>query len=288
MMRNVRYVFESVALALLMLVFRLMPVDYASACGGWIGRVIGLRLGVSRKAIRHLQAAFPDKPQHEIDGIVRDMWDNLGRVLAEYPHLRFIAQHRVTFHGGDVIDDLTARKQGAIFVSGHLANWEVGAAALYVQYGLQVNAMYRALNNPYADQLLAHFRTLGGRIPVLSKSRTGGQGAMRALKAKETVGILIDQKYNQGLSIPFFGMQAMTNPVAPKFSRKFDVPIMPYFIKRTKGAQFEIHCKPPLTITDDQDDAAILTILNGLLENWITDHPAQWLWLHNRWKAEAF
>lgn len=278
-MTKIRYVFEALLLGFISLVFRLMPVDMASACGGWIGGVIGPRLATSRKARRHVLAAMPGA---DADAVVKGMWVNLGRVMAEYPHLAYIAKHRTKFHGGETLQQILDADKGGIFVSGHLANWEVGPAALYKHFGLKVNAMYRAPNNPFSDKLLAYFRTLNGVIPTLPKSRAGGHGALQVMKDRGTLGILVDQKYNQGVNVPFFGLDAMTNPIAVKFAHKFDVPVMPYFIKRTGGVNFEIHCAEPLT-TAGQSEEAVLAALHTQLEDWITQQPEQWLWLHRRW-----
>ena len=71
-------------------VFGLLPLDCASALGGALGRCIGPFLGVSKRARLNLRRAYPDLPDGEIERIVVGMWDNLGRVAAEYPHLRKI------------------------------------------------------------------------------------------------------------------------------------------------------------------------------------------------------
>lgn len=285
-MTKLRYILEALFLGLISLIFRLMPVDMASACGGWIGGAVGPRLATSRKARRHVQAALPDVTDLRADAIIKGMWVNLGRVMAEYPHLAYIAQHRTQFQGGEILQRILDAGQGGIFVSGHLANWEVGPAALYKHFGLRVNAMYRAPNNPFSDRLLAYFRTLNGVIPTLPKSRAGGHGALQVLKNKGTLGILVDQKYNEGINVPFFGLDAMTNPIAVKFAYKFNVPVMPYFIKRTDGVNFEIHCAPPLEI-EGNGEADVMAALHVQLEDWIKQQPEQWLWLHRRWVIGA-
>jgi len=286
-MKTLRYGLEAFLLCVLSLLFRLMPLDIASSIGGWVGRSIGPRLAASRKALRNIQAAMPDLSEEEARAHITGMWDNLGRVIAEYPHLRYIARNRVQFKGADIMNALLDRSKGVMFVSGHLANWEVGPATLYEQFGLKVNAMYRAPNNPWTDKILTYFRTLGGVIPTLTKSRAGGQGAMKALKRGEALGILIDQKYNQGERVPFFGMDAMTNPIAPKFAQKFSAAIMPYSVKRLGGAHFEIRCYDEIP-AQDRADIDALNDIHALLEGWITESPAQWLWLHRRWTVDAF
>src|ERR1041384_560724 len=101
------YRIQAARVALFFALCRLLPIDIASGVGGWLGRCVGPALGVSRQARRNLAAAFPDWAPAEIERVVRGMWDNLGRVAAEYPHLRRIrvfGGSRVELHGFDHIE----------------------------------------------------------------------------------------------------------------------------------------------------------------------------------------
>src|SRR5689334_5457043 len=84
------YRIEGAAVGLFFGLCRLLPLDLASGLGGWLARRIGPSLGVTSQARRNLAAALPDIPASEIDSIIRGMWENLGRVAAEYPHLQWI------------------------------------------------------------------------------------------------------------------------------------------------------------------------------------------------------
>src|SRR5882762_11280770 len=108
----------------------LLPLDWASALGGALARRIGPSLGISERARRNLRRAFPGLPEIEIERIVAGMWDNLGGVAAEYPHLReirvFEAGGRVETHGLEHMDRAVAAGRRMIIFSGHIANWEIG------------------------------------------------------------------------------------------------------------------------------------------------------------------
>src|SRR6267378_1410389 len=108
----------------------LLPLDWASALGGALARRIGPSLGISERARRNLRRAFPGLPEIEIERIVAGMWDNLGRVAAEYPHLReirvFEAGGRVETHGLEHMDRAVAAGRRMIIFSGHIANWAIG------------------------------------------------------------------------------------------------------------------------------------------------------------------
>lgn len=284
-MTKTRYLFEAVGLTVLMAVFKLMPVDCASATGGWLGRTIGPRLAASRKALRHVERALPETTPEERRRIVTGMWDNLGRVMAEYPHLDKIGRDRVVFENHPAFEKLLNDQQPCIMLGGHLANWEAGGVAMLHVLKTPVDLTYRAPNNPWADRLLMRARTLNGKIRAYSKSRAGGQEMLKALRAGRYLGFLVDQKYNEGLAVPFFDHPAMTNPVFVQLSRKFSYPLVPWQIERLRGARFKITIFEPI-IVGERTTEDVIAIAHEHLENWIRKNPAQWLWLHRRWDSQ--
>lgn len=282
-MTQIRYFFEALGLALLMLIFRVMPADWASACGGLIGRSLGPKLAASRKALRHIRLAFPDMDDAQSKSILQGMWDNLGRTVAEYPHLYWLSQKRVQYHYmQDVQYDLLKGGHGVLF-SGHLGNWEVPPPSLAGFAEAPVHLMYRPPNNPYVDRMLQFFRTRRTSVATHTKSATGGKEVMHALKDGAFLAILIDQKYNEGIDVPFFGQSAMTNPFFLKLARRYKLPLVPCFQRRVQGAHFEITVYPPIDY-EGRSDEDVLAECHRLLEAFITAHPDQWLWLHRRWR----
>ncbi len=283
-MIKLRYQIETAGLFMLTGIFRILPLDAASAAGGWLGRFIGPRLAASRKARRNLENAMPDLDVHGQNKIIAGMWENLGRVIAEYPHLQKIGKERVTFDVDPISQKLFDDNTPCMMVGAHMANWEVGAAGLLLTLGKPVDLTYRAPNNPGADRLLMKARTLNGRLRAYPKSRGGGQEIIRAMRDGRTIGMLVDQKYNEGVPVPFFGRAAMTNPAFVQLARKYGYPLVPWRIERTKGAHFKITVCPPL-LTEERSTENIIAQAHTLLEDWIRQRPEQWLWLHRRWDS---
>ena len=284
-MTRVRYALEALFLGVLFLVFRLMPVDVASAAGGAIGRFLGPKMASSRKARRHLQQCLPDVDDVAAKQIIADMWENLGRVVAEYPHLRYIVTNRLTVKGEEHIDAVLASPdKGGMFFSAHFANWELPPVFLHAVKGMNIHSMYRAPNNPFVDRMIHGFRTLRGAIPAWRKSRAGGQGAMKAIRSGASIAILIDQKYNEGINVPFFGMDAMTNPFFVKMAKKFDLPLIPASMVRTKGVHFQLNVYAPIPVAGREDDEVIRDA-HAVIEAAIAQTPSQWIWMHRRWRG---
>ncbi|HEY1797608.1 MAG TPA: lauroyl acyltransferase [Stellaceae bacterium] len=273
---------QAVGAALFFCLFRALPLDAASAIGGAVARALGPRLGVSKRARINLRAAFPALSPPEIEAIVRGMWDNLGRVMAEYPHLTrmqvFPPNDRFEVRGVEHVDAAVASGRQMIFISGHVGNWELGALAA-VQYGLPVALIYRALNNPLVDAMLARMR--GGSGELMPKGAIASRGAIAALHDKKHLLLLVDQKLNGGIPVPFFGREAMTAPALARLAQRFDTVVLPTQIERVGGARFRLTVHPPLDVSGDA--AAVMARVNAELEDWIRARPEQWLWVHRRW-----
>jgi KDO2-lipid IV(A) lauroyltransferase len=282
--KRLRYALETVAAYAVYALFRIMPLDAASATGGWIARRLGPHLSASDTARQNLALAFPEKDSNEREKIVLGMWDNLGRVAAEYAHLHRIWE-RVEMQGAEMVPAIQGRSKPAIFYAAHLANWEICAIAAR-KHGVDVSVVYRKPNNPGVDSLLRHARSSGAAAHI-QKGAAGAREMLSVLKRNGVLGILMDQKLNEGMPVPFFGREAMTAPAIAHFALKFDCPVYPMRVERLDGCRFKMTLYPALEIprTGDreQDTRAMLVEINRLLESWIRERPEQWLWIHHRW-----
>ena len=274
--------------ALLAAGFGLLPLDAASAFGGWLARRIGPALGISKRARLNLAAAMPDRTPSDREAIIRGMWDNLGRVAGEYPHLRrvrvFEPGGRVETRGFEHVDRARAAGSRMIFFAGHLANWEIAALAAG-QYGIDIAQIYRAANNPLVDRLVTRLRgELGELIP---KGAFGSRRAVAALRRGGHLSMLVDQKLNDGIAVPFFGRPAMTAPALALLALHYDCTVLPVRVERLSGARFRLTIYPPLQSPRSgnrgTDVLALMTAVNATLEGWIRERPEQWFWLHRRW-----
>ncbi|PCI97167.1 MAG: lipid A biosynthesis acyltransferase [Alphaproteobacteria bacterium] len=288
-MKNIRYFFEAVLLYILFIFFKILPPATASNIGGWIGRTIGSKLAASRKARRHIQRALPNTTQQEQDDIIKGMWDNLGRVIAEYSHLEHISKvHTEIVDLGQLNLYIQDEAAPILFIGGHLANWEINSAATLTQLNHPVDLTYRAPNNPWVAKMLDKARTLNGRLKAYPKSRESGRLIMKTLKDAGSLGILIDQKYNEGIEVDFFDMPAMTNPIFVQLCQRYKCPLIPVRNERLEGCRFKLTSYPPLeTFKADGTPRAVEDVIKDahqLLETWIKERPEQWMWLHHRWK----
>jgi len=267
--------------------FALMPIDVASAFGGWLLRTLGPKVGQTKKARNNLIAAFPEKSTEEIDKIIVGMWDNLGRSVGEIPHLHKLkpGSQRIEIVG---VENGLATKDDdkpGLFFTGHIGNWEVSTCIATV-LEMDMMSVYRAPDNPWVDNLFMRARkTFRGQL--VPKGPQGARKLTRFLKNGGHACMLVDQKMADGIAVPFFGRDAMTAPALAQFALKYDAPIIPVRVERLDGAHFRMTFYPALDVpkTGDRhaDILAIMTEVNAVMESWIRERPEQWLWLHRRW-----
>ncbi len=287
--RFVIYPLEAVGAVVVYGVFAVLPVEFASRLGGWLGRGIGPLLPVHRRATRNLMRAMPELSPAAARRIIGAMWDNLGRVVAEYPHLERITRNagaggRVEIVGAESIK----RSAAGILFSGHFSNWEVFALSAR-DYGVPYAQIYRAANNPIIDRMLRRIRRLS-EDDIVPKGAQGARKAIAVLRDGRRPGLLVDQKMKDGIAVPFFGRPAMTAPAAAQLGLRFGCALVPARLERIGGCRFRLSIFPPLEFPDSGDRQAdvltVMTRINAMLEAWIRERPAEWLWVHNRWPEE--
>ena len=284
----IRYPFEAVGFVFFCALFRLLPLDWASAIGGWLGRKIGPRLKVSWGARYNLMKVFPEKTVAEIDEIVVGMWDNVVRTFAEYPHLRWLSSHydcgRIEYIGSDLMEQMRDDGKPGIFFSAHIGNWET-ASVFSCKTGVPFHRIYRGADNPYVEWAFRYFR-LKIKGELVGKGVGGFRKIVSAMRKGGHLALLIDQKMNEGIWADFFGFPVKTTPSLAALALKYGCPVLPIRSQRLKGAHYRLTAGPFLTVEKtgdtEKDTLAWMNAANKVLEDWIRDDPTQWFWVHKR------
>ena len=238
----------------------------------------------------NLALIYPENSRAKNAAIMKDVWENLGRTVAEYAYLdRFFEPHdppRVILANPAHLAELIAQNKSFIFVSGHFANWELMAPTLF-RAGLKNASIYRASNNPITDQYIIDLRARGMSRYQIPKGRLGSREVVKAIKGGFSMCLMLDQKLANGIESPFLGKPAMTAPAAARLSLKYKAPIVPMSIVRKRGVFFEITIHDPIPINPSEDTTADVQAMtdqiNEALGGVVQANPGQWLWLHRRW-----
>lgn len=273
--------------------FSLLPADTASNLGGGIFRLLGPLLPLTSIAKSNLQHALPTLSAKKHKQIIKGMWDNIGRTIGEFPHLATLEKNTISGPGWEIAGEKylleQARKGGkALFISGHIGNWEMLPPAV-ASYGLAFSSFYRAPNNPLVDRLIKNlrFKTLKADVPLFPKGAVGAKQGLRHLQQNGRLGLLIDQKMNDGIKALFFGQPAMTSSAAAVMALRFHCPIIPGYVQRIGPCRLRIVVEKPLTpdyiLEKHFTEETLTQHLNDILEKWIREQPQSWLWVHKRW-----
>jgi KDO2-lipid IV(A) lauroyltransferase len=297
-MRTVLYRVEAALLWLGIALLRALGPVAASSFAGGVARAIGPLLPVSRVADANLRLALPELDAAARRRVIRGVWENLGRTIGELPHL---ARLRRTASGPgwevqgveEALALLRDHSGPVIFLSGHIGNWEM-LPPIVAAHGFPMSSFYRAAANPILDDMLTALRqeAVGMAVPMFRKGAEGARAALVHLRAGGCLGILVDQKQNDGISVPFFGHPAMTASAAASLALRFRCPVLFGHIERLGPARLRLVFDTRLDLPDSGDrhaDIATLTrAINRTLESVIRARPESWLWLHRRWPKEAY
>jgi KDO2-lipid IV(A) lauroyltransferase len=287
--QKLRYGAEAAIFFAFMALFRVIGLDAASRLGGWIGRNIFSMLPPDRVARANLAAAFPEKSAEERNQIRRSMWDNLGRVVGEYPHLaRFSPKGedpRISYNFPPGMTAENLIHQPLIFLSAHLGNWEM-MPIIGEQLGFDGAAVVRPPNNPYIADWVARQRRINGPATLIAK-HNAARPMLAQLKAGKMLCMLVDQKLREGVAVPFFGRDALTTPAPAALALRTGARIVFASNRRLPGARFHVTVLPALDFVpggdEPRDIQALTAAITARIEEMVRDNPGQWLWIHQRW-----
>jgi KDO2-lipid IV(A) lauroyltransferase len=275
---------------------RLTNRKYMADLAGFVMRGVGPRLKEHRIGRANLVAAFPEKSAEEIENILRGVWDNLGRVAAEFAHIDRmriydpaiprpfdIEYDQATF---DRFHQLRNDGKPALIFAAHLGNWEL-PAIVAAAYKLDTIVLYRRPN-------------LGAVADAVIKIRAGSMGTLMpttldapikladALAAGRHIAMLVDQYNVQGADVTFFGRRTRTNAILARLLRHVDCPIHGTRVIRLPNHRFRAELTeaiPPVRDARGEIDVqATMQAITAIVEGWVREYPEQWLWVHRRWR----
>jgi Kdo2-lipid IVA lauroyltransferase/acyltransferase len=279
---------------------RLGSLDRTADIAAWVMRTIGPWLRENRLGRDNLTAAFPEKSKAEIEIILRGVWDNLGRMGAEFAQLERLwdydylnpnPQGRIVLDPdqiGRFVELMNDGKPALVFAA-HLANWELPAISA-ATYQMDSAVLYRSPNNAAIDKWLRETRA-ANMGEIIATDLSAPVKLAEALKRGAHVGMLVDQYYVRGVEVTFFGRRTRANPLLARLAQHFNCPIRGARIIRLPGGhRFRGELTEEIQSVRDAagqvDIAGTMQVITTIVEGWIREHPEQWLWLHRRWRPE--
>ena len=286
-MKIIKYFLQFLFIIIFFSFFKILGLNISSALGGKLFEKIG-PLFRSKKLIHsNLKKAFPDISLDHLNGITKMMWNNYGRVFAEYMFIKKFREDRsnknIIIEGQEILEDIKKKNKSVIFISGHLSNFEL--MAMYIEKsGIKLSAIYRPLNNIFLNKIMERIRKKYICKYQIKKGIGGMKKLMHLKKLNYSTALMIDQRVSQGIRSDFFNQKALTTTIPAQLVKKFKIPIVPIFIERINNINFKIVIKNPITFDNEETTKTITDKLNLVLEKMISYKPELWIWSHNRWK----
>jgi len=286
-MKIIKYFVESLFIIFFLIFFKILGLKFSSILGSIIVGLIGPFFRSKKKIISNIKKALPKTEQKDVEIIVKKMWKNYGRILAEYmfvKNFRYSKNERfISLEGQEILNNIKNTNEPVIFISGHFNNFELMAMQIE-KAGINLAAIYRPLNNVFLNKIMERIRKKYICRKQIKKGRSGTRELLEYIKKHYSIALMIDQRVSEGIKSDFFGQLALTTTIPAQLVKKFGCKIVPVYIERIKGNYFKIKISKPIIYNKDSSIEEITLDLNKWLERMILNNPSQWIWSHDRWK----
>tara|TARA_Y100001958_G_C21242041_1_gene570153 strand:+ start:3089 stop:3949 length:861 start_codon:yes stop_codon:yes gene_type:complete len=286
-MRKIKYFLQFIIIILFFFIFKILGIKLASFLGGKIFQIVGPLFRPKELINSNIKRAFPKIDEINLEKISTSMWNNYGRVFAEYMFIKKFRsgelKKNITLEGEEILQDIKINKKKVVFISGHFSNFELMAMQIE-KIGIKVAAIYRPLNNIFLNQIMEKIR----KNYICKYQIKKGIGGIKELVKLNNDGfstaLMIDQRVSEGIKSNFFNEKAFTTTIPAQLIKKYKIPVVPIFIERFDNVKFKITVVKPINFDVNKSVEDITDHLNKILENFIKEKPDYWIWSHNRWK----
>ena len=286
-MKNIIYFLQFIIVIIFFIFFKILGPNKSSFISGKLFELIGPFFRSKKLINSNIKKALPNINSEDLKKITKLMWNNYGRVFAEY---LFIKEFRygklsknIKVEGQEFLDQIKAENNQVIFVSAHFGNFELMAMCLD-KSGINLSAIYRPLNNIFLNKIMERIR----KKYICKNQIKKGIGGLKKLiffkNKKFSTALMIDQRVSEGIFSKFFNQKALTTTIPAQLVKKYNIPVVAIYIERFKGTNFKITINEPINFPKNSSVQYITDKLNKILEEMIMKKPEQWIWSHNRWK----
>jgi KDO2-lipid IV(A) lauroyltransferase len=286
-MKIIKYFFQFLFFIFFFFLFKIFGFKISSLIGGKLFETIGPIFRSKELISSNIKKAIPNINSKDLKKISRLMWNNYGRIFAEYVFIKSFRtgklNSRISVEGQDILDEIKKNNQQVVFISGHFSNFELMAMHLE-KTGIKLSAIYRPLNNIFLNIIMENIRKKYICKNQIKKGIGGLKKIIQLKKQNYSTALMIDQRVSEGIKSNFFNSPALTTTIPAQLVKKFKIPIVPIFIERVNNLNFKITIRKPVNFTDTDSIEKITDNLNKILETMILHKPEQWIWSHNRWK----
>ena len=286
-MRLIKYFFQFLFIIFFFSLFKIFGFKISSKIGGKLFEIIGPIFRSKKLIHTNIKKAFPKNNSVEIKKLTKLMWNNYGRVFAEYMFIKDFRfekiDSKIEIIGQEILDEIKKSNKPVVFISGHFSNFELMAMQIE-KAGIKLSAIYRPLNNIFLNRIMEKIRKKYICKNQIKKGIAGTRELIKFQRNNYSIALMIDQRVSEGEKVNFFNQEAYTTTIPAQLAKKFDMPIVPIFIERVNATNFKIKISKPINFLKSDSIKDITSKLNVIIEEMILKNPTQWIWSHNRWK----
>ena len=286
-MRYIKYLIEFLFVIIFFALFKILGPNNSSNLGGTLFEKIGHIFRPKKLIHSNIKRAIPDINSKNLKKITKLMWNNYGRIFAEYIFLKEFRfgklSSNIKIEGQEIINEIIKLDKQVVFISGHLSNFELMAMHLE-KSGVKLSAIYRPLNNIFLNPIMEYIRKKYICKNQIKKGIGGLKKLINYKKKNYSTALMIDQRVSEGIQSNFFNAKAFTTTIPAQLIKKFNIPVVPIYIERTDKISFKITIHKPVNFPENHSIQNITDELNFILEKMILNKPEYWIWSHNRWK----
>lgn len=258
---------------------------------------LGFRIAAKQRkiALESLSIAFgKEKTPEELERIAKDCFTFMAKSALELLFLMDrpeLLKKRVDFDGKDNLDNALAKGNGAILVSAHFGNFPLLMARLAL-CGYKIAGIMRPMHDERVEKTFLAKRNKLGVRTIYSQPRIACVNeTIEALRDNSVVFIPIDQNFGSGgVYVEFFGQKAATATGPVVLAQRTRASLIPCFIVRQPDDTHKIIFEPAIELIGSGDPqetvVANIQMLTGIIERYIREYPAEWGWIHRRWKSK--
>ena len=286
-MKIIKYFFQFLLAVFCFIFFKILGANLSSKLSGKIFENIGPFFRSKKTIDENIKRAIPNISEENLNKIKTSMWNNYGRVFAEYIFIKDFRygklEENIEIEGKDILDEIKRKNSQVVFISGHFSNFELMAMSLE-KNEIKLATIYRPLNNIFLNLVM---ETIRKRYICKNQIKKGIGGLKNLIKYKKknySTALMIDQRVSEGVLSNLFNKQALTTTIPAQLVKKYNIPIVPVFIERIGNIKYRVIIKKPVVFSKEHSIIEITEKLNEILEKMIIKNPEQWIWSHNRWK----
>ena len=286
-MKIIKYFFEFIFVYILFIIFKIIGYKNASILGEKIGTLVGPLFRSKKKIEDNIRNSNIGTNDFDRKKIIKNMWGNYGRILAEYPFLEKFKNNTfkkyIEIEGINYLEEIKKNNKKVVFISGHFNNFELMAMQLE-NSGLNLATIYRPLNNVFLNVIMEKIRLNHICKKQIKKGKSGTRELLQLFKNGYSIALMIDQRVSEGIKSKLFNRSALTTTIPAQLVKKYSVDVVPVYIERKNGIYFKMQIYKPIFFDDNKSLEEITDDLNKILEEMILKNPDQWIWSHDRWK----